>query len=97
MDGLVIEAAYGKIMIHSTEAVEDMLAQKEWLECHHDTSSMVDIPGSTLVWALYMIFFGFHDIKIYMYYVFKSICIIKRILVVSNFILVWQYSEKVFR
>ena len=49
MDGLMIEAAYGKIMIHSTEAVEDMLARKEWLECHHDKSSMVDIPGSILV------------------------------------------------
>ena len=43
-----------------------------------------------------MIFFGFHDTKIYMYYVFKSICIIKGTLVVSNFILAWWCSEKIF-
>ena len=64
----VIEVAYGETMIHSTEAIWEMLAQEEWLGCRHDTSPMVDIPGSTPVWAPYMIFFGFYDIKIYMYY-----------------------------
>ena len=71
MDGVVIEVAYGETMIHSTEAVLEILAWKEWLGCCHDASSMFDMPGSTPVWALYMIFSGFHDIKIYMYYVFK--------------------------
>ena len=41
-------------------------------------------------------FFNFHDIKIYMYYAFKSICIIKRTLVVSDFALAWRCLEKVF-
>ena len=63
----MIEVAYGEIMFHSTEVVRETLAQEEWLGCRHDTSLMIDISGSTPVWALYMIFFGFHDIK--------SICI----------------------
>ena len=54
-------------MIHSTEAAWEMLAREEWLRCRHDASPMFDIPGSTPVWAPYMIFSGFHDIK--------SICI----------------------
>ena len=68
MDRAMIEAAYGETMIHSTKAVWKMLAREEWLGCHYDASSMFDIPGSTPVWAPYMIFFGFHDIIIYMYY-----------------------------
>ena len=67
MDGPVIEVAYGETMIHSTEVVWEMLAREEWLRCRHDASPMFDIPGSTPVWAPYMIFSGFHDIK--------SICI----------------------
>ena len=67
MDEPMIEVAYGETMIHFIEAVWEMLAWKEWLECHHDTSPIVDIVGSTLVWAWYIIFFCFHDIK--------SICI----------------------
>ena len=74
----VIEVAYGEIIFHSTEAVWETLAREEWLGCRHDTAPMVDIPRSTSVWAQYMIFFGFHDIKIYMYYVLKSIFIIKK-------------------
>ena len=62
----------------------------------YDTSPMVDILGSTPVWAPDMKFFGFHDIKIYMYYVFKSICIINGILVVFDFVLARRCSEKVF-
>ena len=71
MDGLVIETEYRETMIHSTEAVWEMLAREEWLECRHDTSTMFDILESLPVWASYMIFSSFHDIKIYMYYVFK--------------------------
>ena len=67
MDGPMIEVAYGETMIHSTKAVWEILARKEWVGCCHDTSPTVDIPGSTLVWASYIVFFGFHDIK--------SICI----------------------
>ena len=67
----VIEVAYGETMIHFIEAVCDILAREKWLGCHHDASPMFDILGSTPVWAPYMIFFYFHDIKIYMYYVFK--------------------------
>ena len=34
----VVEVAYG-----------EMIARKEWLEYRHDTSPMLDIPGSTPV------------------------------------------------
>ena len=68
----VIEVAYGEILFHSTEAVWELIAREEWLECRHDASPMFDIPGSTPVWALYMLFFDFYDKKIYMYYVFKT-------------------------
>ena len=49
MDGPVIDAAYGETMIHSIEAVWEMLVREEWLGCRHDTLLMVDIPRSTLV------------------------------------------------
>ena len=55
----VIEAAYGETMIHSTETIWEILAWEEWLGCRHDALPMFDIPRSTLVWALYMIFFLF--------------------------------------
>ena len=45
----VIEVAYGEILSHSTEAVWEMVAREEWLECWHDASPMFDIPGSTPV------------------------------------------------
>ena len=92
----VIEVAYGEIMFHSSKAVWETLAREEWLGCRHDTSPMVDILGSTPMWAQYTIFSGFHDIKIYMYYVLKSIRIINRILVVSDLVLARRCSKKVF-
>ena len=46
----------GRQLFHSTEAVWEMLAREEWLGCRHDASPMVDIPGSTPVWAQYMYF-----------------------------------------
>ena len=56
----MLEVAYGKMMIHSIEAVREILAQEEWLRYRHDASSpMVDIPKSTPVWTQYMIFFDF--------------------------------------
>ena len=75
----VKEVAYGEILFHSIEAVCEMVAQKEWLRCRHEASPMFDIPGSTLVWVQYILFFGFPNIKTYMYYVFKIyICTIKK-------------------
>ena len=59
----MIETTYKETMIHSTEAVWEILIWEEWLECRHDASPMLDIPGSTPVWAPYMIFFSFLDIK----------------------------------
>ena len=50
----VIEVAYG-----------EMIAREEWLGCRHDASPMLDIPGSTPVWASYILFFYFHNIKTY--------------------------------
>ena len=46
------------------------LAQEKWLGCRHDSSPMVDIPGSTPVCADYM-YFRLFNIKTYMYYVLK--------------------------
>ena len=84
---LVLEVAYGETIIHSTETVWEILTRKEWLGCRHDTSPMVDILGSTLVWTQYMVFFDFTNIKVYMYYVLKIYSIMKEILVVSNVVL----------
>ena len=84
----VIEVAYGETLFHSTEAVWEMITREEWLGCRHDASSMLDIPGSTLVWAQYILFFDFFFryknlyvlcFQIYRYY--------KRTLVVSDLIL----------
>ena len=68
----VLEVAYGKMIIHSTEVVWEILDQEEWLGCRHDTSLMVDILGSTPMWAQYMVFFDFTNIKVYIYYVLKT-------------------------
>ena len=73
----VIEVAYGETIFHFTETVWKMIAREEWLGCRHDASPMFDILGSTPVWAQYIYFLDFQDIKTYMYYVFKSIRIIK--------------------
>ena len=59
MDGPTIEGAYSETMIHSIEAIWEMLVREEWLGCRHDTSLMVDIPGLTPMWAPYMIFLVF--------------------------------------
>ena len=77
MNGPVIEIAYGETMIHFTKTIWEMLARKEWLGCRQDASPMFDIPRSTPVWAPYMIFSGFHDIKIYIYVLcFKNLYVL---------------------
>ena len=53
----------GRRLFHSIEAIWEMLAREEWLGYQPDSSHMVVIAGSTPVWALYIIFFGFHDMK----------------------------------
>ena len=70
---LVIEVAYGETIFHSTKVVWDMVAREEWLWCRHDASPMFAIPGSTPVWAPYILFYDFHDIKTYIYYVLKYV------------------------
>ena len=35
MDGPMIKVAYGNTMIHTIEAVWEMLVRKEWLGCRH--------------------------------------------------------------
>ena len=72
----VIEVAYGEILFHSTEVVWELIAREEWLGCRHDASPMFDILGSTPVWAQYILFFGFHDIKRICIMFLKSIYII---------------------
>ena len=55
----MVKIAYGETMIHSTEAGWEILVREEWLRCHHDASLMLDILGSTPVWAQYIVFFEF--------------------------------------
>ena len=53
----VIEIAYGEILFHFTMAAREMVAREEWLGYQYDASLMFDIPGSTPVWAQYILFF----------------------------------------
>ena len=57
----VLEVVYEETIIHSTEAVWKILARKKWLGYRHDTSSMVDIPRSTPVWAQCIVFSVFNN------------------------------------
>ena len=73
----MIEVAYGEMIFHSTDTVWEMLAREEWLRCQHDASSIFDIPKSTLVWALYILFSDFQDIKTYVYvYYFQNLYVV---------------------
>ena len=84
----VIEVAYGEILFHFTEAIWELIAREEWLGCQHDASPMFDIPGLTPVWAQYILFSGFHDIKLICIMFLKSIYIYNiGTLVVSDLIL----------
>ena len=60
----VIEVAYVEILFCSTEVVWELIAREEWLGCRYDASPMFDILESTPVWAQYILFFGFRDIKL---------------------------------
>ena len=57
-----------RLYFHSTEVVWEMIAREEWLGCDM-MSSMLDILGSTPVWAQHIFFFWFLKYKMYMYYV----------------------------
>ena len=92
----VIKVVYGETLIHSTETVWEILARKVWLGCRYDASSMFDILGSTPVWAQYIYFLDFKDIKTYIYYVFQIYTYYKRILVDSDLILARWGSENIF-
>ena len=72
----MLEAAYEETIIHSIEAVCEILTRKEWLECRHDTSPMVDIPGSTPVWAQYIVFFYFDKYKNLYVICFKNLYVL---------------------
>ena len=73
----VTKVAYGEIIFHSTETVWEMVARKKWLGCRHDASPMFDIPRSTPVWAPYILFSDFQDIKIYVYvYCFQNLYVV---------------------
>ena len=61
----MIEVVYGETLFHSIEVVREMIARKEWLGCRHDASPMLDIPGSTPLWAPHILFFDFHNVKTY--------------------------------
>ena len=82
----VIEVVYGETLIHSTEAVWEILAREEWLGCRHDASLMFDIPESTPVWAQY-IFFGFQGYKNLYVLCFQIYTYYKRTVVDSDLVL----------
>ena len=83
-----VEVAYRETMIHSTKIVLGdvssgrMVGVSPWCIIVWST-----YPSQHQCWAQYILFSSFYDIKIYIYYVFKYICIIKEILVVFNFAL----------
>ena len=86
----------GRQLFHSTETVWKMLARKEWLGCRHDASPMVDISGSTPVWAQYM-YFKYCFYKIYTYYDFKNLYLYyEKTLVVPDVVLARRRSGNVF-
>ena len=96
MDGPVIEIVYEETMIHSTEAVlgdvssRKVVRMSSWYITHGRHTRV-----NTSVGTIYCIFW-FSWYKIYIYYVLKSIFIIKRTLVVSDFVLARRCLEKVF-
>ena len=89
MDEPMIKAIYGEIMIHSTEVVlGDVSSLKvvgvsPWYIIHGRHTRI-----NTSVGTVYDIFL-FSWYKIYVYYIFKAIYIIKEILVVFHFVLAW--------
>ena len=76
-DTVMLRSTMGSYGRHVIEVVWEILTRKKWLGCRHDASLIFDIPGSTPMWAPYILFSEFQDIKTYMYYVFKSIHTIK--------------------
>ena len=92
----VIEVAYGETLIHTIEDIWEILAREEWLGYRHDASPMFDIPGSTPVWAQYIYFLDFKNIKTYMYYVLKIYSIMKEALVVFSTVLARRCLENIF-
>ena len=93
---LVIEVAYGETLIHSTEAVWEILAREKWLGCRHDASSMFDISESTPVWARYIYISGFQGYEnLYILY-FQIYTYYKRTLVDSEHVLTRWDLENVF-
>ena len=91
-----LEAVYGEMMIHSTEAIREIIGREKWLGCRHDASPMVDIPGSTPVWAQYILFFEFQILNFIYVLFFKIYSIMKKILVIFDIVLARRCSENVF-
>ena len=74
----VIEVAYGEMIFSLHRGCMGDDSSRRVVGCWHDTSPMFDIPESTLVWAPYILFFDFQDIKTYVYaYCFQNLCSIK--------------------
>ena len=59
----VIEVAYGETMISLHRGCLGDISSGRVLGCRHDASPMFDIPGSTPVWAQYLLFFYFQRYK----------------------------------
>ena len=98
MDGLWKRSHMGKLwftpsrllwLVFSSERVVEVSA---WC-ITHVRHTRVNIN----VGSIYILFSDFHNIKTYMYYIFKSIRIIKRTLVVFDLVLARWGLENVFR
>ena len=66
----VIEVAYGEMifLLHRGCMGDDSSRRVVGVSrCRHNASPMFDIPGSTLVWAQCILFFGFLNTKTYVY------------------------------
>ena len=80
---------WGNIMILSIETVimGDVSSEREVGVSPWYITTWLTYLGQHWCRAQYMLFYDFYDIKIYRYYVLKSICIIKGTLVVFDFAL----------
>ena len=73
----VIEVAYGEMMLSLHRGCMGMIFREEWLGCRYDALPMFDMLESTPGWAQCILFFGFQDIKTYVYvYYFQNLYVV---------------------
>ena len=92
----MLEVAYGEILFSLYRDCMGVKLRKSGWGVDM-MSSMLDIPGSTLVWAHCILFLDFHTtLNIYIYG-FQTFTLYKRTLVVSDLVLARRGLENGFR